>query len=53
MMPPVQPHPPLIAAADELHPAALCTPTTMRTSDLTTIDLELGQPHIVHRLNAA
>ena len=33
---------------DELHPAALCTPTTMRTSVLTIIDLKLGQPHIVH-----
>ncbi len=52
-MPPVRPHLPLIAASNKFNPAALCTPTTMRTSDLTTIDLELGQPHIVHRLNAA
>ena len=42
-----------VAAGDELHPATLCTPKTMRTSALTFIDLEPGQPNIIHRRFAA
>ena len=42
------PHPALVAAGEELHPTALRAPTTMHTSALVIINLELGQLHIVH-----
>jgi len=47
-MPLIRPYPAPVAAGDELHPAALCTPTTLRTSVRTIVNLELGQPYIVH-----
>jgi len=47
-----RPNTPPVAAGDELHPTALCTPTTLRTSAII-IDLELGQPDIIHRPFAA
>ena len=48
-----RPNPATVATGDELHPAALITPTTMRTSVLTIANIELGQPHIVHHPCAA
>ena len=50
---PLCPHPAPVVVSDGRQPAALCAPTTMRTSASTVIDLNIGQPHIVHRLNAA
>ncbi len=50
---PPYPHPAPVATGDELQPTTLYTPTTMRTSALAVINLELEQPHIVHRLSAA
>lgn len=52
VMPPCQ-RPAPVTAGDEPGPATLCTPTTMRTSAPTDIDLKPGQPHTVHRLSAA
>jgi len=52
-MPPFCQRPAPVAAGDGLGPATLRTPMTMRTSALTVINLELEQPHIVHRLSAA
>jgi len=53
MPPPLYRHAPPVAADDEPNPTALCAPTTMHTSAGTIINLELEQPHIVHRLSAA
>ena len=38
---------------NKFHPAALCIPTTLRTSAIAIINLELGQPDIIHRPLAA